>query len=77
MINAHDASAGFAVTLFNCKIKGSHCTPGEASISGEELAQKPKGAAGLSGHTDDRQEVITSPATSLQRQMSGNLGMQG
>lgn len=47
--------------------------PGEVSISGEELAQKPKGAAGLPDHTDDRQEVPTS----LQKQESGNLGMQG
>lgn len=44
------------------------------SISGEELAQKTKGTAGLPCHTDDKQEVPTSPATSLQRQESGNPG---
>lgn len=39
-----------------------HGTAGEGSTGAEGLALKPQGAGGLAGHTEDKQDVPTSPA---------------
>lgn len=51
-------------------------TAEEGSICGQGLDLKPQGAGGLPGHTEDKQDAPTSPATSLQRQESGNPRMK-